>query len=619
MADEANKAAARAQITQGALNAIFNDPATLERQFPVPVCQCVQIKALSSNTEGGAERYRVVLSDITNFVQSMLATQANHVIHEGKLKKGSIVRLKSYQANNVKGKRILIILDLEVIESLGELDKIDTPVALTVKEEEDSKPVNTTITNNGFYGNKPQAQEPVKQEQHALPSRSGPSSSAAHTNIYPIDGLSPYAHKWTIKARVTHKSDIRTWHKQNSEGKLFSVNLLDADGGEIKATGFNDQCDQLYETFQEGSVYYISSPCRVQLAKKQFSNLNNDYELTFERDTVVEKAEDASDVPQVRYNFTNIGALQDVEKDSTIDVIGVLKEVAEVTQITSKTTQKPFDKRELTLVDNSGFSVRLTIWGKTATAFDADPESIVAFKGTKVGDFGGRSLSLLSSGSMSVNPDIAEAHKLKGWYDSQGRTEHFNSHSGMAGAGAAGGRNDPLKTIAQVREENLGMSENNDYFSTKGTIVYIKQENFAYPACLSEGCNKKVTDMGDGSWRCEKCDMSHPKPDYRYIMSVNVNDHTGQMYLSCFDDVGRLIMGMSGDQLMELKENDSAAVQRAFEDANCKTYTFKVRAKMDTFQDQQRVRYQVMSAVPIDYKTEALKLAQLIKQYSMND
>jgi len=41
--------------------------------------------------------------------------------------------------------------------------------------------------------------------------------------------------------------------------------------------------------FQEGSVYYVSSPCRVQLAKKQFSNVNNDYELTFERDTQVEK------------------------------------------------------------------------------------------------------------------------------------------------------------------------------------------------------------------------------------------------------------------------------------------------------------------------------------------
>lgn len=35
-----------------------------------------------------------------------MSTEANHVVHEGKLKKGSIVRLKSYQANSVKGKRL---------------------------------------------------------------------------------------------------------------------------------------------------------------------------------------------------------------------------------------------------------------------------------------------------------------------------------------------------------------------------------------------------------------------------------------------------------------------------------------------------------------------------------
>lgn len=110
----------------------------------------------------------------------------------------------------------------------------------------------------------------------------------AHANIYPIEALSPYAHKWTIKARCTNKSDIKTWHNKNGEGKLFSVNLLD-DSGEIRGTGFNDQCDALYDLFQEGGVYYITSPCRVQLAKKQFTNLNNDYELTFERDTMVEK------------------------------------------------------------------------------------------------------------------------------------------------------------------------------------------------------------------------------------------------------------------------------------------------------------------------------------------
>lgn len=35
----------------------------------------------------------------------MLATQANHVVHDGKLVKGCIVRVKSYNPNSVKGKK----------------------------------------------------------------------------------------------------------------------------------------------------------------------------------------------------------------------------------------------------------------------------------------------------------------------------------------------------------------------------------------------------------------------------------------------------------------------------------------------------------------------------------
>ena len=60
------------------LSAIFNDPERLQKDFPVPVCQCVQIKALGSQGEGNPERYRIVLSDVNNFVQGMLATRKSH-------------------------------------------------------------------------------------------------------------------------------------------------------------------------------------------------------------------------------------------------------------------------------------------------------------------------------------------------------------------------------------------------------------------------------------------------------------------------------------------------------------------------------------------------------------
>ncbi|KAI0452082.1 replication factor-A protein [Xylaria acuta] len=616
-------AGAQQTITQGALDAIFHDPENADQRFPVPVLQCLQIKPLTAQPAPGApapqERYRVVLSDIRNYVQCMLATQANHVIHDDQLVRGCIVRIKSYQANAVKGKNILIILDLEVAAELGIHDRIGEPAPFEAKPQ----PANTAIGGSGFYGAKTESSAPVKTEP--MSSRMGPAgggggnTAASNTRgnivIYPIESISPYAHKWTIKARVTSKSDIKTWHKASGEGKLFSVNLLD-ESGEIKATGFNEQCDAFYDLLQEGQVYYIST-CKVNLAKKQFSNLPNDYELAFERETLIEKAEDQSSVPQVRFNFVSISDLQSVEKDATVDVVGVLKDVGEVSQITAKSTGKPYDKRELTLVDDSQFSVRLTIWGKTATTFSSQPESVVAFKGVKVSDFGGRSLSLLASGTMAVDPDIEEAHRLKGWYDSQGRTDNFNSHNNMASMGTATGRQDQAKCISQVKDENLGM-ENTDYFALKATIVYIKQENFAYPACSTEGCNKKVIDQGDGTWRCEKCNVNHARPQYRYIMSVNVNDHTGQLWLSCFDDVGRVVMGMSADELMEIKENDEDRVPAIFETANCSKLSFRCRAKMDVYGENQRVRYQVMSASQLDYKSEAAKLADMIKQFGIS-
>ncbi|KXX81806.1 Replication factor A protein 1 [Madurella mycetomatis] len=596
--------------------AIFNDPDRAASQFPVPVLQCLQIKMLEAKDGGPitSDRYRVVLSDMNNYVQCMLATQAHHVVHSGLLQRGCIVRMRQYQATSIKNKNVLIILDLEVIPSFGTPDKIGEPTAVEVRATE---PRSTTIGGAGFYGAKSEpAPESKPQVQQQLTSRPGGGSDKhGASTIYPIEALSPYAHKWTIKARVTQKSDIKMWQKGN--GKLFNVNLLD-ESGEIRATAFTDQVDQFYDLLQEGSVYYISSPCRVNLAKKQFSNLPNDYELTFERDTVIEKAEDQSSVPQVRFNFCNIQDLANVEKDAIVDVIGVLKEVQEVSRITSKTTHKDYDKRELTLVDDTGYSVRVTIWGKTASEFDAGLESIVAFKGTRVSDFGGRSLSLLSSGTMAIDPDIPEAHRLKGWYDASGRSNAFHSHNNLSSVGAATGRADDTKTIQQAKEERLGFDQQ-DYFALKATIVHIRQETFAYPACRTEQCNKKVTDMGDGTWRCEKCDLSHDRPQYRYVMSVNVNDHTGQLWLSCFDDTGRIIMGgKTADELMEMREQgDDVRLAAEFEAANCKKLSFRCRAKLDTYGDQQRVRYQVMSVAPLDYKAEAHRLAELIKQMSV--
>lgn len=42
------------------------------------------------------------------------------------------------------------------------------------------------------------------------------------------------------------------------EGKLFSFDLLDAGGGEIRVTAFNDQAEKFYAIVEVGGIYMVS-------------------------------------------------------------------------------------------------------------------------------------------------------------------------------------------------------------------------------------------------------------------------------------------------------------------------------------------------------------------------
>jgi replication factor A1 len=46
-------------------------------------------------------------------------------------------------------------------------------------------------------------------------------------------------------------------------------------------------------------------------------------------------------------------------------------------------------KRDLTLVDQSGTAVKLTLWGNQAENFNGHGNPILALKGLRVSDYGG--------------------------------------------------------------------------------------------------------------------------------------------------------------------------------------------------------------------------------------
>ncbi len=599
-------------LSKGGLTALWES----DGELPTLRLQVLNGRYFPAKSTSNQEsiRPRFILSDSINMVLAFGAQNADISEFTKDLTKHDIIELTSYVKHAFKGKRILLISSLKVVDKAPE--RIGNPVYFQgsgAKESLDennrdaspsvdnNKPLSTTTNTTTSYSNT------TGSSNSNLGGKPKSTIKSSGQAIYPIEAISPYQNKWTIKARVSLKSEMRTWHNQRGEGRLFNVNFLD-ESGEIRATAFNEQADQFYDLLQEGKVYYVTK-ARVNLAKRQFNNLSHSYELSLDRETDITPCYDVSDdVPKVNLNLVKLDKIQQVEANAIIDVMGVVKEIGEIRQLTAKTTGKPYDKRDLTIVDESQYSIRITLWNKSALEFNGKENDIIGFKAAKVSDFGGKSLSLTPGSSMIINPDTTEAHGLKGWYDMQGSHEAFKTFT--SDMSAATGRIEERKTILQVKEEHLGASERPDYFRIKASIRFIRDQAIAYPACAEEGCNKKVIETSSGTWRCESMDKEFDNPVYRYIITISVVDHTDQLWLSCFDDVGRILFGKPANEVVNLKENYPQSFSNVISEATGKEYEFRVRAKQDNYQGQERIRYQVLSASPINYSADADALVE---------
>ncbi|KAJ3149871.1 Replication factor A protein 1 [Geranomyces michiganensis] len=660
------------QLTQGFLMAAYeaSGQGTTAAGYDSIALQVLNIKKLARNPTGPdqpaqPDRYRLILSDGNHFMQAMLAVGQNELVTSEELKKNGVIQLKAYNCQAIGPKRVIIILDLSVLTPFQDsVPKQGQPTGLGINGDSSAAPQQPqqnqqlqqpAASTNNMPPSRPQQQQPYvqpKREPQAqqtgysayhgqqnqshnsgynggqqygqnksnasvssyggggignMPSKSGGDAPSA---IFPIKSLSPYQNKWTIKARMVSKSDVRTWDNARGQGRLFSCTFVD-ESGEIRATGFNDAVNTHYDVLKEGKVYYVSK-APIKIAKKQFSNVQNEYEMTLEPQTSITECPDTKDVPGVRYNFIPLDKLSEIEPNTVIDVIGVVKDVGSLSELVSKTTQKPFKKRDLTIVDRSQFEVRMTIWGQNAETFEAQDNPVVAVKGVKLGDFGGRSLSCLGTSSLAQNPDIPEAHHLRGWYDAEGRT---GSSYATYTSGGGGGQNDPFKVISDIQNQQLGMNEKPDYFKIRGTVMFVRSENnISYPACPSATCNKKVTDTTNG-WRCEKCDKTYPAPQHRYLMSFSIADFTGSQWVQGFNEIGEQLLGKTADEMVAMRESGNQSEYEAvFKAAAFKTCTFKVRAKAETYQDEVKVRVNVMSFTPMDWAATAAEMAATVEQ-----
>lgn len=608
-------------LSEGAIAAIMQQGDTSIK----PVLQVINIRPIT--TGNSPPRYRLLMSDGLNTLSSfMLATQLNALVEGGQLASNCVCQVHRFIVNTLKdGRRVVILMDLEVVKSAGEVGvKIGNPVpyneghaqqqAVSAPASAATPPASKPQPQNGSLGvGSTVAKAFGASKPFGKPAGTGllQPTSGTQSKVVPIASLTPYQSKWTICARVTNKSQIRTWSNSRGEGKLFSLELVD-ESGEIRATAFNEQVDKFFPLIEVNKVYYFSKGT-LKIANKQFSAVKNDYEMTFNNETSVLPCEDGHHLPTVQFDFTGIGDLESKSKDSLVDIIGICKSYEDVTKITVKSNNREVAKRNICLMDMSGKVVTATLWGEDADKFDGSRQPVMAIKGARVSDFGGRSLSVLSSSTVLVNPDIPEAYKLRGWFDSEGQALDGVSISDLR-SGGTGGSNTNWKTLYEAKSENLGQGDKADYFSTVATVVFLRKENCMYQACPTQDCNKKVIDQQNGLYRCEKCDREFPNFKYRMILSVNIADFQENQWVTCFQESAEAILGQNTVYLGELKEKNEQAFEEVFQNANFRSFTFRIRVKLETYNDESRIKATVIDVKPVDYRDYSKRLIMNIRK-----
>jgi len=445
-----------------------------------------------------------------------------------------------------------------------------------------------------------------------------------------VAGLNGYTLNWRLVARVTKKGSVRQFRFKTKEGdgQLFSVDLLDREGGETRGTFFGDAVDTFYGVLQEGGVYVFGGG-KVKKGDRRYCSF--EHEIAFDEGCTVQPAEDEGTFPHQTYDFRPLAGLADVSLGAVVDVVAV---AAEVEQPVDVVLRAGGTKRRLnvTLLDDSGATCRLTVWGEQAD-MPFREGAIVLLKAAKVSDYGGRSLNTSFSSSLAVGDDArglhARAAGIEEWYVARGAVA-FQSAKALSSDRNSG----PAVTLAEVKavgaELEAALAPGGDVaalaaasavrFHTvvPATVTFLPQDRppfyMACPVQVSDdragegrirSCNRKVEQRGEGEWTCIGGHTSS-EPVARWMASFSIADHTATQFVSVFDEVGCQLLGCEATEAvrlwpaMEAGDRDAEArIDRIFQGLQLKRWRMRVKSRREVWNDEARVKVSVVDCVPL--------------------
>jgi replication factor A1 len=688
-------------ITPGALQSVYSQPNESSSR------RVVQILSVSS-LAGQTGRYKMILSDGETYTTGLLASHFIQTLGGTcPFKQFQLVSLDHYQVNSVNDKHFLLIHGLSEVTPPLPNGQIGNPVAYRstgIPASTASNPPNPSLVAsvatgppvnnysypqidpvpqqsagfvNPYIGGAPPSSQPKPPSaqlarhpsmpshtpfaagmQQSLPQvpyqHSGSSGPVRYMQpveqVLPMSQLTIYTQKWTIRARVATKSDMRTFRNAKGEGQLMTVDLVDSEQSEMRATFFGSAAQKFFPILTVGKVFNFSRGS-VKPANPKF-NPRAQYELMFDEHSEIQEVVDDGSIPSMKLSIVPIATIANAAVGNNVDIAGIVTNVGEVGLVTIKSTGKETPRRTVTMVDDSGCSIELTIWGERAEKLGEELKAcqnpIVFVKGCRVGDFNTRSLSTAPSSQIEIDPDHPRSFELKAWWMKSGSRETITALSVQgSGLGAQGGMGGPpgtssptdRTTIQNMRADDVanlvastgfaamqnGAGRTVNSHLVKATIVHIPirdTSSLYYKSCMTEVddgrggrrlCQKKAELQGGDTYVCAEQHMNR-SANPRYILSMRIQDPSGECLVRAFHDQGKAILGIDAAEI-DSSPNPSVTQQLAIDKALFRPFVFKIRSKKEVHMDEERMNMVVSDVQPVNPNSDARYMLANIRQF----
>ncbi|TVU34977.1 hypothetical protein EJB05_16836 [Eragrostis curvula] len=170
-----------------------------------------------------------------------------------------------------------------------------------------------------------------------------------------------------------------------------------------------------------------------------------------------------------------------------------------------------------------------------------------------------------------------------------------------------------LKTVAQIKDENLGFSVKQGLITVKAILTYISTDNFCYAVCPlvvnGRECNSRLVGNVDGTWHCDICKHSFTSKscDYKFVLVIQISDATGKTWAFAFQDVAEEIFGRTAKELylMKCEEQNSAEFDDIIGSVRFHQYLFQLKVETGAFDGKQVMKCTVVKAEKVDPPTES--------------